>query len=350
MKRFETLRRRIDRLDERLAKLLAERAEVVEEIGRAKRTTGAGVFDPGRERAVRERLQKLDAGKFPASALEAIFREIVSASRALEEPTRVGFLGDEGSLAHWATMRRFGSSSDVSSYPDAEALLAALEAGTRRYAVVGLGEHELGPGGFDTLLSTRARIYGEFYQEPGAVLLGPRRGGSKRLFLTAASLAASRRWLAASRIPWDPRLVESSREAARQARAARAHCLGTPALAGPGLRILEEQVADEPRRRRRYWILSLNEPARSERDKTAFLAVLPQRPGALHAVLTPFARRGLNVVTLETRASHGRDWAHVFLFEIEGHASQKAVRDALAAARRRVDFYKGLGSFPADPA
>ena len=350
MNRFETLRRRIDRLDERLARLLAERAEVVEAIGRAKRISGTGVFDPGRERTVRERLRRLEAGKFPASALDAIFREIVSASRALEEATRVGFLGDEGSLAHWATMRRFGSSSDLAAYADADGLLAALEAGTRRYAVIGLGEHELGPGGFDTLLSTRARIYGEFFQEPGAVLLGPRRGGSKRLYLTPSALAACRRWLSAAATAWDARVVGSGREAARRARAQRAHCLGTPALVGPGLNVLEEHVADEPRRRRRYWILSLGEPAKSERDKTAFLAVLPHRSGALHGVLAPFSRRGLNLVTIETRASYGREWAHVFLFEIEGHAAHKPVREALAAVRRRVEFFKGLGSFPADPA
>ncbi len=294
MKRVDQLRGRIDRLDERLSRLLAERAEVVEEIGRAKRRGGARVFDPGRERVLRERVARLSAGKFPAPALEAIFREIVSASRSLEEPTRVGFVGREGSPSHWAARRRFGSSSHFHGHEDLGALLAALETGGCDYAVVpadARGERFAGET-FDALLASRARVYGEFHQD-------------------ASSAPGTRR------------------------RASR----GRRSSGGGALRD-----------RSRYWILSLGTPAPSGRDKTAFLAVLQHRPGALHAVLGALARRRVNLTWIETRASRGREWAHVFLFELEGHARQKPVAEALAAVRRRVEYYKGLGSFPADPA
>jgi chorismate mutase len=291
MNRLERLRAAIDRLDARLAELLARRAEVVEAIGRAKRRGGGRAFDPGRERTLRERVERLSAGKFPAQALEAVFREIVSASRSLAEPTRVGFVGRAGSPSHAAARHRFGSSSQLAGHGDLAALLRALESGACDYAVVPVdAEAEAFAGaGFDPLLASRARIYGEF-----------RHGGTE------------------------------PRSRARRGRARRP--------AGP-----------TKRGRRRYWILSLATPPPSGRDKTAFLAVLPHRPGALHRVLGALARRRLNLVGIETRASESREWAHVFLFELEGHAREKRVAEALAAIRRSVEYWKGLGSFPADP-
>ena len=163
------LRERIDRVDEKLVGLLEERAALVEAVGKDKQKTGRVVFDPGREKEVRARLSRLAKGRFPTPALEVIFREIVSASRALEAPTRVGFLGRTGSLAHWAAVRRFGSSSSFAAFGSGEALLSALESGEREYALVSLEGLPEDPGfdAFDVLLSSRARVYGEFHQEGG---------------------------------------------------------------------------------------------------------------------------------------------------------------------------------------
>lgn len=288
MTQLDRLRARIDRLDAQLAQLLARRAEVVQSIGRAKRRGGSRAFDPGRERTLRERVERLSAGKFPAVALAAVFREIVSASRSLAEPTRVGFVGGLRSPSHAASLHRFGTSARLAAHRDLAALLRALESGECDYAVVPVdAEAEAFAGaGFDPLLSSRARVFGEFrYASPPAGKRG--------------AMGSARRRAAPS-----------------------------PA--------------------RRYWILSLASPAVSGRDKTAFLAVLPHRPGALHRVLGALARRRLNLVGIETRASVSREWAHVFLFEVAGHEREKRVREALAAVRRTVDYWKGLGSFPAD--
>ena len=351
MSSLDRLRVRIDRLDARLVKLLEERAEVVEQVGRVKRKGGAASFDPGRERGVRERLALLAKGRFPKPAMEAIFREIISASRSLEEPTRVAFLGRGGSLAHWAALRRFGSSSSFSGFDTGEALLSAIESGDREYAVVSLEGLPEDPGfdAFDLLLSSRARIYGEFYQEGGVVLLGRSSGSARRVYGHPALLSRCSRWLESRTPRLNITATATSQEAAERATRSRGFCLGTPALARSELEVLAEQVDNSPRARRRYLILSLASPAPSDRDKTAFLAVLPHRPGVLHGVLGVFARRDLNLVWIETRASQGRSWQHVFLFEIEGRVKGRKMTEALNAVRRRVDFFKGLGSFPADP-
>jgi chorismate mutase/prephenate dehydratase len=346
----ESLRARIDGLDEKLVRLLAERAEAAEAIGRLKRRQGATAFDPGRERAVRTRLARLSRGRFPAPALEAVFREIVSASRAIGQPTRVGFLGRTGSLAHWAALHRFGSSSNFAGYDSGEALLSALESGDQEFAVVSLEGQPEDPGfdAFDVLLSSRARIYGEFFLEGGVVLLGRSTRGARRVYGQPGLLALCSRWLQSRRPRLAVQALATSQEAAERAARNRSLCIATPALAGTGMRVLTDQVADAPRLRQRYFILSLSEPAPSEADKMAFLAVLPHRPGALHGVLGVFARRKINLVSIETRASQGRPWQHVFLLEIEGRSGTPRIDRALAALRRQVDFYKDLGSFPAD--
>jgi chorismate mutase/prephenate dehydratase len=346
----EKLRARIDRLDEQLVKLLAERADVAEAVGKLKRSQGGAAFDPGRERAVQKRLARLSRGRFPAPALEAVFREIVSASRSIVEATRVGFLGRPGSLAHWAALHRFGSSSNFAGYDSGEALLSALDSGDQEYAVVSLEGQPEDPGfnAFDLLLSSRARIYGEFYQEGGVALLGRKSRGVRRVYGQPGLLALCSRWLETRRPRLTVHALATSQEAAEWAARSRSLCIATPALAGPGLGVLADQVADAPRARRRYFLLSLSEPAPSESDKTAFLAVLPNRPGVLHGVLGILARAKINLVSIETRASEGRPWQHVFLFEIEGRAGTPRLDRALDALRRRVDFYKGLGSFPAD--
>ena len=345
------LRARIDRLDAALVRLLGERAEVALAIGRAKRARGGPAFDPGRERAVFDRLVRLGRDRFPGPGLEAIFREIVSASRALEAPTRVSYLGPPGSVAHWAAARRFGSSARLTPAESAESLLASVEQGRDEFAVFSLEGLAEDPrfDAFDLLLSSTARLFGEFHVEGGTVLLGRAARGLRTLYAHPAVLARCGDWLHARAGALEVRTTPSSQEAARRARAGRgAACLGTPVLAGDGLRVLAEDVADDPRERRRFLILSTAEPPRSKRDKTALLTVLPHRPGHLHAILGVLARRKINLLWIETRASRGRAWQHVFLFEIAGHAAEPRVARALRAIAGRAEFVKVLGSFAMD--
>src|SRR5439155_26812049 len=102
------LRSRIDRIDGELIRRLAERAEVVAAIGERKRVEGESALDPARERELFERLAGEERGQFPLAGLQAIFREVVSASRAIQGDFRIGYLGQPGASAHQAPTRRSG--------------------------------------------------------------------------------------------------------------------------------------------------------------------------------------------------------------------------------------------------
>src|SRR5690606_14927716 len=102
------LRERIDRVDAQILTLLNRRARLVARIGHSKRQDGARVYVPEREQQIFTRLAKLNRGPLPNDAVRAIYREIISASRAVEELTRVAYLGPEATYTHMAAREQFG--------------------------------------------------------------------------------------------------------------------------------------------------------------------------------------------------------------------------------------------------
>ena len=115
------LRQQIDALDAKIVEMLNERAKVVVEIGKVKQQNNAPIYAPDRERAVLQKLRTLNKGPLPDRCLEAVYRELMSGSFALEKPLRIGFLGPEATFSHHAAVRKFGSSVDyvpLSEIPD----------------------------------------------------------------------------------------------------------------------------------------------------------------------------------------------------------------------------------------
>src|SRR5688572_23072086 len=89
---IERLRARIDAVDDAILARLNERAELVQEVGRAKQAEGSAVYEPTRERRIVDRLRAGNAGPFPSEGLAPVFREIISGTRSLEEPVCVAYL------------------------------------------------------------------------------------------------------------------------------------------------------------------------------------------------------------------------------------------------------------------
>src|SRR5688572_31841598 len=109
---LDPLRAQIDKIDEQLIALLNERAKVVVEIGKVKQQSNAPIYAPDREKAVLEKVRTLNQGPLSNRSLEAIYREMMSGSFALERPLRIGFLGPAGTFSHEASVRKFGHSVD----------------------------------------------------------------------------------------------------------------------------------------------------------------------------------------------------------------------------------------------
>ncbi|MFW6133788.1 MAG: chorismate mutase, partial [Planctomycetota bacterium] len=147
---LESLRERIDELDRRIVELLNERAQVVVDIGRCKQAEGTPIYAPDREHAVLERIRQINGGPLPQRTLQAIYRELMSGSFALEKPLRIGYLGPAGSFSHLAAQRKFGASVEYHALTD---IRAVFEEVAREHCDVGLVpiENSTGGGVIDTL-------------------------------------------------------------------------------------------------------------------------------------------------------------------------------------------------------
>src|SRR5688500_8991235 len=157
------LRQQIDALDAKIVEMLNERAKVVVEIGKVKQQNNEPIYAPDREKAVLDKLRTLNKGPLPDKCLDAVYRELMSGSFALEKPLRIGFLGPEGTFSHAAAVRKFGSSVE---YVPLAAIAAVLEEVVREHVDYGLVpvENSIGGGIIDTLdafLGSSARICAE---------------------------------------------------------------------------------------------------------------------------------------------------------------------------------------------
>lgn len=157
---IDKLRARIDTVDRRLLALLCERGRLVEQVGKRKRKLGLTFHQPGRERVVLDRMVAANQGPYPDEAIEGVFREVMSASLALESPLTVA-AGDEDALA--AARRRFGSAARVSKESGPGEALDAVARGFAAYAVISV---EDGKGGFrgpalDALADSGLSVTGE---------------------------------------------------------------------------------------------------------------------------------------------------------------------------------------------
>ena len=351
--RLARLRTRIDDLDRRLLELLIRRAEAARAIGGLKARTGSTVLDPGREREILGRLETLNAGRYPPEALTAIFREIISASRALEAPITVGYLGRPGGFAELATRRRFGSGATVSAYVDAAHLVRDLDTGRVEYALIAreVGDEDPALDTFDLFLDARVTLFGEFVLARGyAVLMkGPRKAERPSVvYGHPGALARCREWLAAH-----PEATVIAAAGSREAAAAvtrRGEAALAPASLADGRKLVvaASSVEDDPDPRRRFFLLARTAPRRSGRDRTALVCVLPNRPGVLAGFLTVFADHRANVAWIEIRESRHRPWEHAFLIEVDGHTADPGVKRALAAAGEIASHLQVLGSYPVE--
>lgn len=345
-------RNRIDEIDGELLDLLRQRMEAARRIGREKRAEGIPLYDPVRERQVVERIVGRAGDRFPAEGIRAVYREIISASRALETDRPVLFLGSPGSLAHQATRERFGESAPLASCPDPEAVFDRLDAGEGDYAVLTLESSSLEAhlDRLDLFLHSEVRIFGEFYVVARISVYAPAAVEQPAdLFATPALLAGCSRWVERSSQERRFFATGSLEEAVERAAGGGGGALGYPLLRGRA-ELLERETGleNEPRLPRRFLILGRKDGPPTGRDKTSLLAVIPNRPGALHAVAGVLASHGVNLCWIEPKATPIGTWDHIFFLDLEGHREDPVVTRAVESLRSHTEWLKVLGSYPSE--
>jgi chorismate mutase/prephenate dehydratase len=343
------LRNTIDRLDEEILARLAERAKSAQRIGEIKH---GNVYRPEREAQVLRRLAEANPGPLPGQAVQRIFREIMSACLALEQPLRVAYLGPAGTFSESASRKHFGSAPIFVSMATIDEVFRAVEVGNADYGVVPVENSTEGAvgGTLDLLLANPLKICGEVKLRIHQQLLSRADaiGAVKRLYSHAQSLAQCHEWLNRT-VPNLPRVpVASNAEAARLAAEDAESCAiaGEAAAELYDLKVLGANIEDDPNNSTRFLVIARHDAGPSGSDKTSLVCSAPNRPGAMVALLEPLAQHGVSMTKLQSRPARGGLWEYVFYIDIEGHQHDATVAAALKGLNERASFVKVLGSYP----
>ena len=351
---LKSLRERIDALDDELLRLISERARIAQEVARVKREAGndSAFYRPEREAQILRRIVETNPGPLAGEEMARLFREIMSACLALEEPLTVAFLGPEGTFTQAAALKHFGHAISTRSFGSIDEVFREVESGAAHYGVVPVENSTEGvvTNTLDCFLESPLRICGEVELRIHHHLLSREssREALRRVYSHQQSFAQCRRWLDANLRGAERVTVSSNAEAAKRAAAEP----GSAAIAGEaaadlyGLNVLAPNIEDMPDNVTRFLVIGRQESAPSGTDKTSLLVSARNRPGSLHHLLAPFAQNGVSLARIESRPSHCVNWEYVFFIDIEGHAKDAHVAAALAALGDEAELVKVLGSYP----
>jgi len=348
---LEQLRAQIDALDEKIVEQLNARARIVVEIGKLKQQCKAPIYAPDRERAVLEKVRRLNRGPLPNRCLEAVYRELMSGSFALEKPLRIGFLGPEGTFSHMAAVRKFGSSVEYAPLADIPSVFEEVVRGHIDYGLVPV-ENSIGGGVVDTLdafLHSSARICAEVLISVHHNLLAKEPWDQIRTICSKPEVFSQcRNWLAAMAKGRDIQPAASTSQAAEMAsRQPGVAAIGST-LAGEmyGLHVLFENIEDNPDNLTRFFVIGREAARQTGSDKTAVMFTTAHKPGALAEVLDVFKDHGINLTDIEKRPSKKVNWEYYFFIDAHGHCDEPNMKAAIEEARRHCLQLTVLGSYP----
>ncbi len=352
------LRERIDAVDRRLIGLLNERAEVAMAIGELKRAEGSPAFRPEREASVIEGLKEVNAGPLPAASVAPIWREIMSACRALETPTRVAYLGPAGTFSELAALGYFGSSIVKLPCANADEVFHATSAGAADFGVVPVENSSEGvvTRSLDLFLTTPLTIVGEtsLYVRHNLLRKTDSLEGIDAVCAHPQALAQCHAWLSHHLPQAERRPVASNAEGARLASLdeSLAGVASERAASEYGLFNVAPAIQDDAHNRTRFAIVahpgSHPQPQASGHDCTSLVVSVANRPGAVHDMLQPLKSHGVSMTRFESRPARSGQWEYYFYVDLEGHPEQPNVASALRELRQTCAFFKLLGTYPVD--
>jgi chorismate mutase/prephenate dehydratase len=351
--RLRKLRDQIDSLDEKIQALIGRRARCAQDIANIKLKAGADNFyRPEREAEVLRRVIERNRGPLPDEDIARLFREIMSACLALESTLSVAFLGPEGTFTQEAALKHFGQSVRTVPFSAIDEVFREVESGNAHFGVVpiensteGVVNHTL-----DMFMQSSLKICGEVVLRVHHHLLGKKDdfAEARRVVSHQQSLAQCREWLDANLRNAERVAVSSNAEAARVAASdpEAVAIAGESAATIHGLKTLVANIEDQPNNTTRFLVIGGLNTEPSGQDKTSLLISGRNKPGALHKLLAPLARHGLNMTRIESRPSRQSIWEYVFFVDIDGHIKDRKLSRALAALEREASLLKWLGSYP----
>ena len=347
------LREQIDRIDAQMLTLLNRRARLVTRVGQLKHQHRASVYVPSRERQIFARLERLNRGPLPDEAVRAIYREVISASRALEEPLRVAYFGPEATFTHMAAHQQFGSQAVFVPSVTIPQVFAEVERAQADYGVVPVENSSEGSVAItlDMFVNSNLSIVSEVSLEIRHCLLSraARPDQVRRVLAHPQALAQCRRWLT-THLPGVPaeEASSNSRAAERAATDPRLAAIASRLAAEHyKLNVLAANIQDQAANFTRFAVLGREQqPGQpSGHDKTSLLVSVRDEVGALHRALKPFADNAISLLRIESRPLKGRPWEYLFFIDVEGHLSDEPIARALREIGPLCQSVRVLGSY-----
>lgn len=359
---LKNLRNKIDIIDEKILKLLNQRAQEVIRISRLKKKKNLATFSPEREAALLSRLKKMNKGPFQANDIENIFREILSSSRAQNVVLRIAYFGPEATFTHIAALKKFGKSSSYIECKSIADIFSEVNHNRADYGVVPIENSTEGAINhtLDMFIDSELKICSEVYLPIKHNLISKITSlpQVKRVVSHPQVFAQCRNWLennlpgveniqvastsqAAYRVanPQDPGLI------IRPIKGEAAIASGLAAEKYK-LNVLARSIEDSAHNITRFLVIGKRDAMPTKDDKTSIVFSMKDKAGALHDVLVPFKRDNINLTKIESRPSKKKAWKYYFFVDVQGHRNSALIQKALKELEKECIFVKVLGSYP----
>lgn len=354
MGKIDEIRDQIDNIDEKLLQLFNRRANLAIKIGeeKSKNSKGHHFHVPHREREIFERMRALNKGPLPGQAIESIFREIFSATLALEKPLRIAFLGPQTTFSHQAGLKKFGHSAVFEPSATLEGIFSMVERGNADYGIVPIENSIEGVVNLtlDCFVDSNLYIIDEVLMGINLYVLSKSTDIKKvkELYSHPQPFAQSRNWLnknaeGIEQIPTSSTAVAAEIASKNKHAAAIA---GKLAVEVYGLNILAEKVEDRAQNTTRFLVVAREKAKRAKHNKTSIMFSIKDEAGSLLKVLQLFGRNGINLSKIQSRPLRNRPWEYLFYVDFDGHIEDAKVEKVVHTLMKRCMFFRVLGSYP----
>lgn len=352
MAKLKDLRKNIDDIDLNILRLLNSRAKIVLDIKEAKKDNSLKVYSPVREREILNRIERLNPGPFPSDALIALYREILSTSRSLQQPLKIAYLGPSATFTHLAARKQFGSSTEYLPESTIKAVFEAVARDKAQYGVVPIENSTEGVINYtlDVFMDLDLNIASEIMLKITHNLMsktGSKRG-IKKIYSHPQPIAQCRGWLEEN-YPGIPVIgsMSTATAAKRVAKETSSAAIASELAADIyKLKFIEKGIEDYKNNYTRFLVIAKDSPGRTGKDKTTIMFSVKDRPGALYSILKHFAKHKINLTKIESRPSRRKAWEYIFFADMEGHIEDIKVKKAIDEVKGECLYLKALGSYP----
>ena len=349
-------RKGIDAIDEKILNLLVERAKLSQEIGKIKLKQGQSVYSPEREKEILDRLKAANHGPLTPESIEAIYREIMSSSIALEKKVQIAYLGPPFTYTHQAAQKKFGASVEYFPCSNISDVFAEVERGRSDYGVIPVENSTEGAVNYtlDMFIESSLKICAELYLGISHHLLSNAASLKtlNQIYSNPQAFAQCRLWLE-SNVPGAKLMpMSSTADAAKHVAEHDRFKNETACIAGVlaskayGLKIMAHSIEDQANNTTRFIVISRSESKPTQSDKTSIALAINDRVGALYDILETFKESKINLTKIESRPSKKKAWNYYFFVDFEGHQGEPRIEKSLKMLEKDSTFLKILGSYP----